>query len=252
MSKNKAKILIKNLAFPLVGIAGFLVVWGAAYIFYGMPFILPSPLSALRGAGRLLTEASFWRAFAGTFLRSLIAFLVSFGLALVLALFCAVFNTKQIFAAPIAVIRSVPTMVVISLFLLWTGSASATPVLIAVLVIFPTIYSSFTAGIEKTPLSAIESAKVYGANRAELIRFVYAPSLASNIVENIASGFSLTLKLIVSAEFMVWTRNSVGALIYYDRIHFRTDRVMAAALLVAVFCIIFEYSARFFIKSERA
>jgi len=252
MSKKNVKILIKNLAFPVIGIVGFLFVWGVASALYGVPAILPSPLSALRGAGRLLIEGVFWQAFVGTLLRSLAAFLISFGLALILALLCAVFDAKQIIAAPIAIVRSVPTIVVISLFLLWTDSASATPVLIAILVIFPTVYSSFTAGIEKTPLAVVESARVYGANRLELVRFVYAPSLASNIAENIASGFSLTLKLIVSAEFMVWTRNSLGAFIHnYRTVRFMADRVMAATLFVAVFCIIFEYSVRIFIKSEK-
>ena len=77
----------KNALFSAVALIALWLVWVIAFYLVRNDYVLPSFWETIRETGRLLTEASFWRAFGNTFLRTLWAFLAS--MALGIALYCA-------------------------------------------------------------------------------------------------------------------------------------------------------------------
>ena len=76
----------KNALFSAVALIALWLVWVIAYYIVRNDYVLPSFWETLRETGRLLGEASFWRAFGNTFLRTLWAFLVSLALGVGLAI----------------------------------------------------------------------------------------------------------------------------------------------------------------------
>ena len=75
----------KNALFSAVALIALWLVWVIAFYLVRNDYVLPSFWETIRETGRLLTEASFWRAFGNTFLRTLWAFLASMALGIALA-----------------------------------------------------------------------------------------------------------------------------------------------------------------------
>ena len=132
----------KEFLFSVLSVIAMWLVWIIAYLVVRNDYVMPSFGDALKEMGRLLTEAAFWRAFGNTLLRTFWAFSASFvlgaGLALVAKLHTAV---RAFFAPVVSVLRTVPTMAIILMLLLWTNPKVA-PVIVALLVLFPAFYAA--------------------------------------------------------------------------------------------------------------
>lgn len=77
----------KNFIFSALSVVALWLIWIVAYFAVGDDYVLPSAWDTLAQTGKLLTDAEFWRAFAGTLLRAFSAFAFSAlaGIALALA-----------------------------------------------------------------------------------------------------------------------------------------------------------------------
>ena len=75
----------QNALLSLTAIVALWLAWIVAYYIVRNEYVLPSFWDAFAEMGRILTDASFWRAFWNTFLRTLWAFLASRALGIVMA-----------------------------------------------------------------------------------------------------------------------------------------------------------------------
>lgn len=236
--------------YPIIGMAIFFCIWAVGAAIYDNPLLLESPWVTFLAAIRLLGRSNFWLRIFNSFITSLVSFFVSFLVALVLSLVSVLFDVQKIFSPVITIIRSVPTMAVIILILLWTD-ARATPVVVAALITMPVLYSSFMVSLKSTQKELIETAQVFGCGRWGIIKFVFLPSLKRAMIEGWASGLSLSLKVVISAEIFASTKNSVGQFIKAANINLETANVLATAILVAFLCILIEFLIRLSLKSKR-
>lgn len=235
-SKVKSDIL-KDILIPV----GVLVV--AIFIWQASAWITSSdatPLSTASAMINVLGEGAFWKGLGGTFLRALIAFSISFLLAFVLAVVSAWYDiVNRILAPVITVLRSLPTMAVVLIFIL-TVSADMTTVLVGMLVLFPTFYSALLPVSKSVSKDLVEISLVCGANRLQRLRYVYLPSMMPAVTENGISGLSLSIKLIVSAEVLSQTARSIGMMMQSAKAYLEIDRLIALTLIVVIVCLIID------------
>lgn len=235
----KAKKIVLNIAYPLIVVAVVAAVWwiGAAVI--GVTLILPTPAEAVREFFVCFADPSFWEAVGNSMWRSFYAFLISFALALVFAVASSLCVPFRRLARPfVAVIRAVPTMSVIFILILLLDSARA-PAVVAVIVIFPTLYSSFSSAIDGVDPKLAQMCKVYGVGLKDRLCKLYIPNMAPGIFEGSATGFSLNIKLVIAAEVMAHTVRSFGNLMYNANWMLETEKLFAltiAAVLLSVAC----------------
>lgn len=237
MKKELRKIL-----YTVCGAALFVTVWWIAAIVYDKELIFPTPTDALREMGDILGESWFWRSFFLSLLRSFIGFACACALALICAFAGkAVPAVKSMLAPIIGILRSLPTMSVILLFVLWAGG-ELTPVLVAGLVIFPVLYSGIDAALSSVPRELEETARLYSGSAAYRFFKLYLPMSAPAFLHVAGGAASLTLKLTVAAEVLAQTRDSLGLIMQQTRIYFQIGRLMAITVIVVLASLIIEFA----------
>lgn len=224
----------KNALFSAVALIALWLVWVIAYYIVRNDYVLPSFRETLRETGRLLGEASFWRAFGNTFLRTLWAFLVSLALGVGLAIPAHLIGGVRAFFAPIiSVLRTVPTMAVVLMLLLWTTPAVA-PVIVSALVLFPAAYAAALAALDEVGEEYGELTRAFRVSAGRKIVKMYLPLAAPPLLKQAGSIFSLGLKVVISGEVMASTYRSLGGMMQEAQTFLAMPRLMALTLITVL------------------
>ncbi len=206
-------------------------VWIVAYFLVRNDYVLPSFWETFAEMGRIFAAAAFWRAFAGTMLRTAIAFLSSLALGIALALAAVCARPVRAFLAPvISVLRTVPTMAVILALLLWTNPLVA-PVLVALLVLFPAFYAATLASLDEINEEYADLARAFRVPPARRVFRMYAPLAAPAVLKQSGSIFSMGLKITVSGEVLSNTYRSIGGLMQEAKMFVEMPALMALTLV---------------------
>lgn len=221
----------KNLIFSALAILFLWLVWIVACAWIGNEYLLPSFSDTCSALGRLLTEVAFWRAFFGTLLRTLWAFLLSLVLGAGLAVVAGVFPSFRSFLAPIiSLLRTVPTMAIILLLLFWTTPRVA-PVLVSLLVLFPAFYAATLASLDEVTENYFPLVRAFGVGRKRTVFYLYFPLTAPSVLKQAGPIFSLGLKITVSGEVLANTYHSLGGLMQEAKIFVSMPTLMALTLV---------------------
>lgn len=235
----KAKRILSDILYPLAVVAAVVVIWAIAAAAIGVSMILPTPAEAVREFFAYLGSASFWRAVGNTMWRSAYSFAISFALALAFAILSHFFHAAERLIRPfVAIIRAVPTMAVILILIVCLNSRLA-PAIVAIIVIFPTMYSSFFAAIGGVDPKLIQMSRVYSVSRKDRLFNLYLPNMAEGVFEGSAAGISLNIKLVIAAEVQAQTMSSLGNLMYNAKWMLETEKLFAltiAAVILSVAC----------------
>lgn len=234
------KKLLVNLIYPLAVVLLILLIWYLACWWIGVDLILPTPSQALLDLKELIKDSSFWVSLGWTYLRCLEGFFIAFGIALLCSVMAYAFNEVEKFLTPfMAIIRSIPTMAIL-LILIIMIHPSQTPIIVAGIVICPTLYQAFLTGFHQIDKKLIEMANVYHvAKKKQIIQF-YIPSMKPVILENSASAFSLNIKLVIAAEALAQTRNSIGKLMQFAKVNLEVERLFALTIVAVILSILSE------------
>lgn len=235
----KKNILFSTLC-SLLALVALMIVWIISYYGFRNEYLLPSLWSTLAAAGKLLTEGVFWRAFGFTLLRTLISFLCSFVIGIALAALASLHSAVRSFLAPvISVLRTVPTMAVILILVLWTNRTIA-PALVSVLVLLPAVYAASLAGIDEVRQEYGELAKSFKVSSGRRIFKMYLPLAAPSVLAQAGSVFSMGLKIVVSGEVLSQTLRSLGYLMQEAQLYLQMPRLLALTVVAVVLGFVLE------------
>ncbi len=228
--KRKLNIICAVAALVLMSL-----VWIIAYHSVKNDYIIPSFGETFKSFFKCLGQKTFWAAFGFTFLRTAEGFIISFALALLCA---ALSMCSKIFSAILnpfmVILRTLPTLAVILILLIWTTPKVA-PVIVTVLVLFPMIYSQIIAAIGGIDEGLKEMADVYRISKKDRLFKIYLPSVSPNVLSQTGANLSLGLKIMISAEVLASTYQSLGNLMQTARLYLDTPRL--AALTIAAILI---------------
>lgn len=223
---------------------GLVLLWLVAALLIGEELILPTPMQTIEECFALFGQASFWAALGKTLLRGVLAFVCSFFIALLFSLLSMIPSVGKVAGIVFSVLRSIPTMSVILLLLIWLRPSLA-PAAVAAIVILPTLYSVFLGAMQGVDRGLIELCDVYKVPWKERVLRVWLPAMAQPLFEGTASGFSLNLKLIIAAEALAQTKESLGAMMKNAQIWLETGQLMAITLVAVVVGVLSETLIRF-------
>lgn len=197
------------------------------------PFILPAPTLVVQ---RLATEL------AGETLQrhitiTLSAALSGFGIALVLSLSLGYLLARmrtfdRVLTPLLAASQAVPIVAVAPLIVLWVGVGLESRVLVATLVTFFPILSATIVAFRSVPRELIDMARISGANRWHLLRYVEVPLALPGIFGGVKAGLALATTGAVVGEF-IGGRDGLGALINIARGLFDTPLMFVALTVLA-------------------
>lgn len=238
----KAKTFKKyqNIFYPLITAALLLLLWYAVSAIVNKPIILPAPSVVLKDFFALWGEGVFWKSVLGSLWRAVRSFFYAVVFAAILSViasFSVVF--RKLFDPLVTVLRSVPTMSIILLALIWLSAASS-PVLIAFLITFPTLYGVFLSALDGVDKDLIEMSNVYKVGKRDMVKDLYLPSVLPAAMDGMRSMVSLSLKVTIASEVMAQTRLSMGAYMQQSMIYFETAKLLAWTLAAIVFSYLLE------------
>ena len=216
------KFFLRNLLWSVAALAFLWAAWLLAHILVKNDYLVPSFSSAMKKVGEYLKDGAFWNAFFNTFLRTLTAFFISFFGAAVLATAAYLLPSLGHFLSPlVSVMRSLPTMAVILIILVWTTPVQA-PVAVAFLALFPLLYSGIFSALKQVDGKLVEMSKIY------------LPSAAPYVLREAAAALSFSLKLTVSAEVLANTYQSIGGMMQEAKIYVEVPALFALTALVVI------------------
>ncbi|HOK81418.1 MAG: ABC transporter permease subunit [Clostridiales bacterium] len=255
MNKAKLKSIIVRFS-PLITVGVFILIWYIAAIAVDIELILPRPALVFKELLALISGKTFWTAVGGTLSRSFTGFAISFALAMILAV--AGFAIKPIHRAfsPLVIIsRAIPTMSVILLSLIWLTSQTS-PILISSLIMFPMFYSDFYSALNNIDKGVIDMAKLYKVGAKDIVTRLYIPNILPSVLDSVRSGISFNVKIVIAAEVLAQTRQSMGISMQISRVMLDTASLLAwTAAAVAISYaleLIVELIKRFAVKWRRA
>ena len=224
-----------SMLFSAAGFAALWLLWIISCYSVKNSYIIPSVKDTFSAMGKLMGGGAFWRAFGNTLLRTFLAFLISFVLGVSLAVLAANIKGVRAFLAPVvSVLRTVPTLAVVLLLLIWTSPATA-PVVVASLVLFPAVYASALSHL----VSAVEKfgafTRAYQVGAARKIFKLYLPVTAPAVLTEGGASFSLGLKITVSGEVLAATFRSLGGMMQEAQsVYLDTPRLFALTIITVL------------------
>ncbi len=222
-----------NIVCSVSAVAVAWLAWIIAYYAVDNDYVIPSFGDTFISLFACFGESRFWASFGWTLLRTSAAFVISFALALPCAALAAFYKPFKSFMSPlVAVMRTLPTLAVVLLLLLWT-SVRAAPVIVTVLLLFPVEYAQICAAIEGVDGELLQMARVYRVSKKDRMLKIYLPLASPNVLSQLGANFSLGLKVTISAEVLANTYTSLGGMMQSARSFLEMPR-LAALTVVAV------------------
>lgn len=242
MNKQKIKNYL-NIIYPAIALLAFVLIWFFIAWIIDLEVILPTPTTSFKQLGVIIQEKIFWGALGWTLLRALISFSISMVSALILAVLSLLFKPVYYLLSPLVIIsRAVPTMSVILLSLIWFSS-DITPMFIALLIIFPMLYAQFYSSFSNIDRDLIEMSKLYRISKTNMVTKFFIPYILPSYFDSVRSAISLNVKLIIAAEVLAQTRNSMGVMMQKASIYLDTSSLIAWTLAAIIISYILEMIA---------
>lgn len=237
MKKALAKKYL-NIIYPMLSLVVFFLIWFIVAKVVDLEVILPSPSASFASLGEIIIGSKFWLALGNTLQRTLISFVFSLISAIVLAALSALFKPVYHLLSPIVIItRAVPTMSIILLSLIWF-TAKITPMFIAFLIVFPMLYAAFYSAFTNIDKGFVEMSKLYKVSKWQMVSKFYVPYISPTFFDSIRSAISLNVKLIIAAEVLAQTRDSMGVMMQISSLYLDTSSLIAwtiAAIIISYF-----------------
>lgn len=237
MKINKDKII--NLILVIIPFACIFLAWQIGSHFSN-EFILPSVGETFSALYKVLGQGVFYKSLLGTLFRTAVAFAVCFALAFLMAFWSRINPKADVMFAPIiSFLRALPTIAVVLLLLMWTNSFVA-PIIVTSLVVFPTVYNSLRHSFFGVDKDLVKALKLFNVDNKTLLKKVYVPTVLPSTLVAVGSGFSLNLKLMVAAEVIAATANSLGFMLNSSKALFETAKMIAIVVVTVIIGLIIE------------
>lgn len=232
---------LKNRRYVLISTAVVLLLWWITATIVNNPLKLPSPQETVLALLEIITSKTFLLQVFATLKRSIIGFAIAFVAGVVLGIAAGVSTPIFYLLKPIVLTqRSVPTMAVILLALIWLSRELA-PILVSVLVIFPIIYSAVVNGIRNIDKQLLEMATVYHLSKRRRLIHLYLPSIRSALFAVAAAAISLNLKITIAAEVLSQPGLGIGTGFMIEKSVLNTAGVIAWAIVAILLGALLEF-----------
>ncbi len=223
-----------NLILPVISILAVILIWSVAAVITDSEYIMPSVVQTAKALVELFGSGKFYLALLMTLLRSILAFVLSFTMAFLLAFWCKKSDkADRIFAPIISIVRALPTIAIVLLLLFWTNSFVA-PVIVTMLVVFPTTFTGARNALDGIDHQVVETCKVFKVSKKEIFYKVQLPQITPPTLKLIGSGLSLNLKLMVAAEVLSATVKSIGNMLNFASYNAEVANMLALVVVVVI------------------
>lgn len=229
-----------NKKYQIISILIILTLWTIFAYVVDNTVKIPSPYETFIELIKIICNDKFLLQVTSTLTRVIISFSIAFVLGLVLGVVSGFNEGVYYLLNPIILIlKSMPTMAVILLSLIWLGR-EISPILVCFLICFPIIYTAVVNGIVNIDKKLLEMTDIYRFTKSNKLKHLYLPSIKSALVTISATSFSLTIKVCIAAEVLSQPKYSMGTGFQMEKVALNTAGVLAWSVIAIVIAGIFE------------
>jgi NitT/TauT family transport system permease protein len=233
------KELIGHIVPPLLAMLSVIAVWWLLYLIY--PRLLPSPVSTMREAVRLVSDGTFffhmYQSLRRVFVGSLVAMFLSVGVGIYMG---TVVMGERFFQPLVVLGLTIPGLMWALIAVMLFGINEWSPYFAVTVTIFPMLVINIWAGVKALDKELIDMSRVFHFTPWMKISQVIIPQLLPNIFAATRYGLGLAWKVVVVVE-MFGTSNGVGYQVMKSYQVFNMEGVIAWTLTFVVAMIVIEY-----------
>ena len=198
------------------------------------PRVLASPLTILATGWGLVVSGELPMNMAVSLERVAAGLAVGVSAGVILALIAGLSRLgEEIVDAPLQMLRTLPFLALVPLFILWFGIGEVPKVaLVSLGSLFP-VYLNLFAGIRGIDPKLVEAGRVFGLSRWGMIRTVVLPGALPSALVGLRYALGVAWLSLVVAEQINATAG-IGYLINDARDFLRTDVIVVCLLVYAV------------------
>lgn len=232
----------KNQIYVAISTVLVLVLWWILAELIDNQIKFPTPYDTAENLIRIVTDDNFFLMIFYSIMRLITGFLISLAIGVVLGLISGISDAFYYFVKPIILaMRSIPTMAVILLSLIWLSREVST-ILVVSLVVFPIIYSAVVNGIRNVDKQLLEMTTIYKLSRRRKIFHLYLPSIRSSLASVFVAAISLTVKVSIASEVLSQPKYGIGTGFQMEKYAINTAGVFAWAIIAVIIAGILEWS----------
>ncbi len=200
------------------------------------PILLPSPMDVARSFIDMVVNGYSGVSLLTHFLASISRVGTAFVIGSVLGIAIGMLRGRiakfdALFLVPSEMLRPIPPLGLIPLFILWFGIGELSKVLLILVSVFLIMMVSAQAGAKGCTMDAIRAAQTCGANRFQVFRFVVFPSALSQIMTGLRVALGTALSILVASELLGGDRG-LGFIVLDAANFFRTTYVFSGIIII--------------------
>ena len=230
-----------NKIFLILGVVFIFLLWELLSLISQNDFIVPSISNTMKALGEILTKSDTYNILFSTILRLFTSITICFILALTLAVFSNINERVKYFLKPlISLLKTLPVATIIIMLLVMIGRSIA-PYFIVGLVVLPLIYESVLNALETIDKDIIDEVKMVSSGKDfTVLKRIYLPLITPYLLTSLIQAFGLGLKVLVMAEFIAETKNSIGEVIRFYKNEALTEYVFAWTIILVLFILLID------------
>lgn len=220
---------------PLVT-AALLLLWeGAIRLFALPPFILPSPLD-VAGAFQTRSGYLFENALV-TLSEILLGFAIGVTCGVTTALTMSAFPPARRLLLPVVIAtQALPVFAIAPLLVLWFGYGIASKIVMATLIIYFPVASSFYDGLARTDPGLLDLARLNRASRLQTLALIRVPAALPSLLSGLKVAAAVAPIGAVVGEW-VGSSAGLGFVMLHANARLQSDVLFAALVLLAAMAV---------------
>jgi NitT/TauT family transport system permease protein len=203
-------------------------------------FFFGEPVKMFRVIWSWFTEGTIYKHLWVTLEETALAFVIGAALGLAVGLWLGLSATASALLDPyITAMNAMPRVVLAPIFMVWFGLGIWSKVALGVTLVFFIVFFNVYQGVKEVSPVVLNNTVMLGANRKQLLRFVYLPSATSWVFSSLHTSVGMAFVGAVVGEYL-GSASGVGYLIQQAEGAFDINTVFAGILVLTAFALVLD------------
>ena len=205
-------------------------------------FFFGRPLQVVKVVIDWFVSGKIYPHLAITLWETLLAFAIGSVLGLAIGLWLALSPTASAVAEPyITALNAMPRVILAPIFAVWFGLGIWSKVALGVTLVFFIVFFNVYQGVKEVSPVVLSNTVMLGANRRQLLRYVYLPSATSWVFSSLHTSVGMAFVGAVVGEYL-GSAKGVGYLILQAEGVFDINTVFAGILVLTAFALVLDFA----------
>ena len=205
-------------------------------------FFFGEPLRIFAAIADWFGDGSIYRHLWVTLEETVLAFLIGSALGLAIGLWLGLSPLASAILDPyITAANAMPRVVLAPIFMVWFGLGIWSKVALGVTLVFFIVFFNVYQGVKEVSPVVLNNTVMLGANRRQLLRFVYLPSATSWVFSSLHTSVGMAFVGAVVGEYL-GSASGVGYLIHQAEGAFDINTVFAGILVLTAFALVLDFA----------